>query len=377
MAAAAAWDDGMAEKPSEAIYEALVDDEAFARLPTLLATAAEARSGLLQWRHADDDYEILAYSYFTPEFIAKLPEVLPQDPWMIAALGQPNRMLRLDRLVSVKAFENSIPYNELIRPSGDDTARCMAMVVQTPWGTGVTSVHRGRLESAFDTDDQARMAASLRHLIPVLRVRGQLAASQRELRLAKGVAERLAFAVMTVAPDGRILTLNPAADEVVARADGLVSVLGRLTAADFGAGQRLAAAITRATTSRQPSASAVVVERDAEKPAYNINVTPLILGQGAARAMVVLRDPDFVDPSLGDRLRALFGLTEAEAAIAVKLGERRSPAEIMFERGVRPNTLSAQIKSLLGKMGCRRQAEVAAMVAALPPLSALQLPDRK
>jgi len=82
--------------------------------------------------------------------------------------------------------------------------------------------------------------------------------------------------------------------------------------------------------------------------------------------MLLFRDPDRQDISLAGRLRMLFGLSKTEAEIAVELSKGRSPAEIMHARDVSANTLSTQLKSIMAKMNCKRQGQVAAVIAGLP-----------
>ena len=55
------------------IYEAILDDEAFAELPQALASAAGGRSALLHWRHIHGGDEVLVHSrYFSDD--ANAPE---------------------------------------------------------------------------------------------------------------------------------------------------------------------------------------------------------------------------------------------------------------------------------------------------------------
>ena len=49
---------------SEQIYQAMVDDEAFAELPTLLAQSIGARSCVIHWRDAREQAEILSHSHY-------------------------------------------------------------------------------------------------------------------------------------------------------------------------------------------------------------------------------------------------------------------------------------------------------------------------
>ena len=353
---------------SDEIYEALFDDDAFSRLPLLVAEIAGGRSGLLQWRHSEGAHEIFGSSYFTSEIVEQMPATMPHDPWTMIALRHPNRLLRMDQFISQAAYEASIPYNELLRPHGDDTTQCMAIALSTGAGFGGISVHRGRRDRPFEAEDQNALSANLHHLGLVLRMRGELSATRNAARSAQTVTDSLALAIVTVRADQRILSANAMADAALRRADGLVVSAGRLIAVSHEAANRLARCVAMATSPTQPTATGLLIERDGNNSAYQLNVAPLTGDGGARSAIVIWRDPDARDPTLTMRLRMLFRLSQAEAEIAAELGAGRSIAEITSSRDVRPSTMTSQLKSILAKTGCTRHAQVAALVAALPTL---------
>jgi DNA-binding CsgD family transcriptional regulator len=352
----------------EEIYEGLLDDEAFARLPELLARIAHARGAAMSWRHRDGDYEAMAYSYFSKEIMDLLPEVLPIDPWSKSMLHRPNELVRLDQVVPPTAFENSPAAKKLFFDNGDDTAQCMGVIVSSNRGEGIIGVYRGRTQATFDADDQARMATGIRHFQRVLAVRGELASARHESTHAQALIDSLSIAILSVKADLTIITANAAAEAVLLRLDGLMTRGRALSAVSPAVRTRLAEAVARATGAGGREASALRVERDDDNGSYLLTVAPVIDDRGGATALITFRDPDGADPTLIDRLRALFNLTAAEAAIAVALGRGRSAEDIRRARGVSDNTLRAQLKSLMSKMNCSRQAEVASVVAALPQI---------
>jgi DNA-binding CsgD family transcriptional regulator len=111
-------------------------------------------------------------------------------------------------------------------------------------------------------------------------------------------------------------------------------------------------------------AQSLTVERAPDRTPYLITICPMPL---RGRLMIVLRDPDVEDISLISRLRSLFDLTLAEAAVAADLAKGAALGDIARRRGVGLNTLKTQLASVMTKMRCRRQAQIAAIVAALPP----------
>lgn len=197
-------------------------------------------------------------------------------------------------------------------------------------------------------------------------LRGELAAGRRAAANARAAIDGLSVAIVTVKADLTISILNAAAEAVLKRNDDLTIRRGRLFASSVSVRARLLDAVEGATRRANRTAGALQIPRGGDNGSYVLNIAPLTNGGGAAMALIIFRDPDSIDSTLMDRLRTLFCLTQAEAAIAVELGRGRSAEDIRRVRGVSANTLKAQLKSLMSKMGCARQAEVASVVAALP-----------
>lgn len=352
----------------EQIYEALFDDEAFGRLPALLAKAANAKSCMLHWRHREGPFEILAYSHFTPEIVSAYAQHwATHDLWVSAGLNtrRLNTLWLLEEAVSQNAFARSTIYNEFLRKEADDTFHCVGGIFSDSWGDGLIGIHRGRKARPFDEEDLRRLRPHTRAIGHVLKIKGQLAAAQRRESRATGALDTLALAVCTIDARGRVLSSNAAAEMVFRRDDGLCVRNGVITAQTQADAIPLQSAIAQATARNSPSAASTCVQRPIGAPPYLITVTPLV-NNAAGCGMIVFRDPDAEDMSLVQRLRAWFGLTSAEAEIAVGLGAGQSAAEIAVARGVSANTMSWQLKCIMAKMNCNRQAEIAAVVAGLP-----------
>jgi DNA-binding NarL/FixJ family response regulator len=348
----------------EQIYEALFDDEAFAALPELMARAGRGRSALMLWGHHDGGMQVMGASYFGGDFLERYPEFNPVDPWWAAIQARPNELLRIDQHVAPTVFESSVIYNELILDAGDDTFHAMGAAIQSPWGSGALGVHRGRTAGPFEADDQAAFQQALRPFVDVLRVRGELAGERRQTDLVRSALGRVAMAVVTVRSDGTVLDANAAAEAVFARADGVMMREGRLTARTANGQTGLADALARATAAREPAVTSTLVERPGAAGDYLVTVSPAVASSKAA--IVMFRDPEFSDPSTPERLRSLFGLSPAEASVAVALSEGWSVEQIAERQDKSPNTVRVQVQALLAKTGLGRQADLVRLVLNLP-----------
>ena len=72
-----------------------------------------------------------------------------------------------------------------------------------------------------------------------------------------------------------------------------------------------------------------------------------------------------ISPSAGDRLQHAFGLTPAEAAVALAFAEDMTVAEIAQQRGVSEETVKSQSRAILRKTGASRRSALTRVVAKL------------
>jgi DNA-binding CsgD family transcriptional regulator len=86
------------------------------------------------------------------------------------------------------------------------------------------------------------------------------------------------------------------------------------------------------------------------------------VGSEQPTAAVYVIDPGATRPLNEDNLRELYGLTRAEAAIAALLTQGCTAEEAAKRTGVTMNTIRTHLKRTLEKTGCRRQAELVALV---------------
>lgn len=357
----------------EEIYDCLDDDDAFARLPGLVAESIDARSAVFHWRNLDLSAEVLASSsYWSPDDMARYVEHFAEhDIWAQSTLTPQTRntLWVLDDLVPAQTFGGSTFYNEWIRKIGDDTFHCIGMSISSRAGTGLIGIHRGKRQGAFQSDHLESLRMQMPHVRRLMRVRGMLAEARRDRRLRDGALDSIAMAMFTVTRDGKLIHANTAAERLMAP-DGPFRLLeGRIGVRDMKCGRGLSVAIAAAACPQSPSACFVEV-RDPGGGRIVIAVTPLAEPRG--RNVLLLCQPARASESLCRSLSALFDLTSAEAEVAALLSEGIGLMAIAGLRGVSITTTRTQVKAIAAKMRCQRQAEVVAMVKGIPALQALR-----
>lgn len=83
-------------------------------------------------------------------------------------------------------------------------------------------------------------------------------------------------------------------------------------------------------------------------------------------ALLIINTPKS-EASSRRMLQSLYRLSNAEAEIAVRIASGSAPAEIADELGVSRTTVRNQLSAVMAKMGVKRQAQIAALSAALRP----------
>ena len=369
-----AYADGAAVAAEE-IYDAAFDDDSFAQLASKLAQSFGARSALVHWIHRDGATDILTHSgYFTDDQLALYArEFVQLDPWVDASARaqSANFAQNLEELVPLPQFVASAFYNEYVRGIGDDTCRCLGVRLESEFGSGFIALQRGLTQDAFDERAVSELSRSFPAISRLLSLRGMFAASSHRERTLTAALDALGHPVWLVDEAMRLHHANAAAEAILTTGRVLRVRRGRLTTAADGNASRLKTAVERALAPSGPEACAVVLPWEPSRPLH-LSVTPIAPAGGKRLAMLIAAQPA-EDASRAGRLRTFFGLSRAEAELAVLLADGHSPAEIAERRGVSLATVRVQLRNIASKLGCNRQSDVVRAVTSMP---ALMVQDR-
>ncbi|HVL79706.1 MAG TPA: helix-turn-helix transcriptional regulator [Sphingomicrobium sp.] len=357
-----------ANLPAEAIYDAILDDDWFAELPSVMARRYGGRSCNMLWGMRDGSHHVLAKCGYYPdaELANYLDNFADKDIWAQRALApdRVNRAHDVEGFVSKHEYEQSEFYNDWIRAMGDDAYYCVGMMLNTSWGTGLIGIHKGKSQDGFSDASVKLLSDDGVHLRKLFAVRGRLAALVDSERKGSQLLDVVKHPVMSVTRDGRLVKANAAADAVLAFGQSLFIRNGVVRAISPPDEKQLHQAIRKASQPDNPVASAVAIGRSGPNPTH-VTVMPLRWDHGPRLAVLMLGLGEAPSATTG-QLRTLFQLSSAEADLAIRLSQGASPAAIAAERGVSVGTVRSQLKSVYSKMQCSRQAEVVALIKSLP-----------
>jgi DNA-binding CsgD family transcriptional regulator len=353
---------------TEDLYQAATDDECFQQLSTTLAKQLGARSGVIHWRFLHDvaEQELSHSGYFSESQMAVFEQNFSNHDLWSRAVTAPNALNRAwncDELVSSQTFAGSRIYNEWILPMGDDTFHCLGASLKTDLFVAEVGFHRGKGQSPFDEDHVRALNRELSHLGQMICIRQKLLASRKAEESLRGACDAIGHAVITMAPDGRVIHHNAAADILLQAGDAFRLNGGFLDAALASDRERLAAAIQQVGAATKPEAVSLLIGRTGGGGCY-VSVLPDTTG--SARQIVLLASCSrSSDPNLSSSIRSIYGLSHAEAEIAISEGS--SLEAVAAQRRTSVSTIRTQVKAITAKLGCSRQAELVAVVRSMPP----------
>lgn len=337
------------------IYDAVVDDLAYARLPAVLAQAVDARTAVVL--EFDQDLAPISIArHAIPDEIndryVQL-DLARHDVWTqaIARDGRLDRAVLIETYIDADQFRRTVFFNEMYGAVGDDTARCLGTVMRRPDGFMSVGLHRAYGQPAFEPGDAATLDALMPHLRRLNAVRTRLRRSTARAELLEAAFDGVRSGLIVADADARLLHANGRAEALLKAGDGLRMRRGRLAPRDEAAGERFAEAVRSAARRTGGRGGAMRLAR-AERSPLDVFVAPL--GGAVPGALILVDDAAEGDEGAAQVLSRLYNLTSAEADLAALLQDGLSPSEAAQARDVRLSTVRSQIQMLLDKTDSRR-----------------------
>lgn len=221
---------------------------------------------------------------------------------------------------------------------------------------------RDRLLPNFAREHRDALQSLVPHLRIALQLYEQLQRAGAERGAWRGAIDGMGVATVIVDGDGLIVDANAAADALLKTADGVRRNRGRLWFDEA----RHRAALTALLAEPDPRAGPIrlKVERR-DLPALAIVARPMPVpalgsGKGAvALFMAVTGDEPRIE---AQAIRALYGLTPAEARLAAELSGGRSLPEAAVRLAITHNTARVHLRAIFAKTGARRQAHLVSLL---------------
>ncbi len=266
-------------------------------------------------------------------------------------------------------FERTEFYNEVVRPARGFYA--VAFRQETPTLSSFVAVCRSRRRADFTAADATKMQRLAPHLANALRVRQRLHAADLSAAGAWATLEHLRTGVMIVDAAGSLVFANKAA-ATLSRDGGLEFDRDGPRAPDATACCELRRLIAGcvAAEPREGNGNAVKLPRNDGRSPLRVVGAPLHperIGMHVDQrvrplALLLVTDPEEERSTRKERLRIRFGLTSAEADLAIEIGRGDGRKAAACRLGVTVATVRTHLTHIFEKTGAHCQAELVRLV---------------
>jgi DNA-binding CsgD family transcriptional regulator len=362
------------------VGEAAVDPKAWPAAVDGLTDALHASQSVLSIQDAKTNAVSVQAPRIDPIWVRAYAEHWAERNflWQRGHSEPAGRLLRYENFLPRGEFDRTEFYNEFLRPQGQDVGLATHLA-----GDGsascVIAFYRDHGRGQFGAEEEQLLSALVPHLRAAVRLHLRLARSSVEQTgLTAAVLNQLDAGALVVDRWARVLFANRLAESVLNGGTALMRGRGgeKLTALwpdDTSTLRRLIARCAGDVDgdSSDMTGGALALRRGEGQLPLLLRVAPVraelpwtLLDRPVA--VIFVRDPEAPEDRRAERLRALFRLTPAEAAVALRVARGEGLPAVAEAFGVGRSTVRTHLQHVFEKVGTHRQAELARMLAQLP-----------
>lgn len=365
---------------AEEIAEAGSDPALWAELPARLVESwPGAKSLIFGWSRQGRSLGLLYHGFDATEMADYERHYAHLNPWL--------RVMRRQPVLRAGVSDDTLPWQRIVRTEfyndflkrqpesehgagmkiSDERDRFAAITFQ--YGHGVAEEYNRALPRAMQA-----LAPALRAALDLNRA---LAGEQAWAQCGQDLLEAFDTPAMLVDQRGIPRLANRAAGRALERGNLLrLDVGGRLRLAQRDASTALMTRLADLARPGSPVRGEIVLRGREGSPLAVISLFPLGAA-GSVPGLAWLFVPERMallvvrmlsgDASLVSalRLKAIFGLTAAEARLAARLAQGGSLGEAATAFGIARETARAQLRAIFAKTATHRQAELVALISRL------------
>ena len=231
----------------------------------------------------------------------------------------------------------------------------------------------------FREEQRQSLQLIIPHLQRALQIHHRFEQATVQREALEEASDHLTRGIFVFDANGRLLWGNRVGEAICDQADGLTIQRSQLVAALSDETRRLHQLITEAlhtgngngtassTGSGQAAGDTMLISRPSGQRSYMLLVSPLRAGRGLLddrqpTVAVFVSDPERTSEIPTTRLSRLYGLTSAEAQLALQVAGGHDLREIAAMSKRTMNTVRTQLKQVFVKTGARRQSDLVRLV---------------
>lgn len=362
---------GPTERLLDLIYDAAAENDLWSDALTALADLTGSQGGILFGQSFTAQKVYFDFNGRLDEACNRVyQERHMQNPWSEGMESKPvGRLVLSDELIPLAKLRSTAFYDDVLRPQGIASNAMIALAAKEGFRAAF-NLCRTERQDAFGPYEQRLLEWLSPHMcrsvVMGFRIDGYIAMQ----RAAFSVLEQLADGVVVLDRRGRIIYANAAAQNF--EADGILHLRHPLSSCTSSHSKRLGELIAAAMLGS--AGGAMSIPRLADGKLLTILVSSVRSkeigrlsdgGMKDAAVLVFVVDPAHRTSVAVSQIREAYGLTRAEARVALAASSGSTVVETARLLGLSPNTIKTHLRRVFAKTGTERQAELARLITAV------------
>lgn len=330
----------------------------------MIAVDLKAQSGITfsNARMSDESHRVYRERHF----------INPWTPYMFNCPAA--EFVQSDDLVPLHELQRTAFFDEVLRPQGMAHNAMVKLIARTDFSMGF-NICRSERQGRFDVDHIRLFSQLTPHIDRALKLGFRLD-GYRELQQGQyAVLDRVTAGIVLLDRRARILYANSAARAL--DGEGLSLRNSTVATNSLAHSKQLDRLIQRALL--EAPTGVMSVPRPGDGGLLTVVVSSVRgrdlgrladLGMRDAAVLLYIVDPANKSGVPAAWIMDAYGLTRAEAKVAIALSSGAAMSEVAAQLGLSPNTVKTHLGRVFAKTGTTRQAELARLMASIGQVSA-------
>ncbi|MCC6776177.1 MAG: helix-turn-helix transcriptional regulator [Hyphomicrobiales bacterium] len=284
------------------------------------------------------------------------------------------RLVRSEEILPLEQLKKTAFFDEVLRPQDVAHFAMVPLAVKQSFQVGLTLCHSER-QGPYQSEELRLIARLFPHMRRSLLLGFRLDGYKALQRAEFSVLDRLSAGIVLLDTVARMTFANAAARNIIAEGGPLRLRNSVLVTATPRYSQQLAALIEAAA--RGTPVGTMSIPHPDDGRLFTISAVSVRrrdidrfcdLGMRNVTTMLVIQDPARPMQVQDEWLIDAYGLTQAEARVALCTASGTTVAEAAHRLGVTPNTIKTHLRKVFAKTDTTRQAELVRLMASMAVL---------
>jgi DNA-binding CsgD family transcriptional regulator len=361
------------ERLLDKIYDAATDDRLWTPIFREISTLTNSVGGVLLGQSRKPRMLHFAQHYNTdPGCLRALRERHVRNPWTLhmQQFHPAGVVVSSDSILPLAELRQTAFFDEVMRPQDLGHAAMIGLSRKVDFGVGFC-LNRGPRQGPYTEQEQYFLERLTPHLMRTVKLGFQLGAYKALQHMEYRTLDRIDIGVALLDRNAAVLFVNKALRSMAT--DGALSLRDqRLSSYSAPHAKRLTELVSSASGGAPGGTMAI------PHPVDGRAVTVLVSSvrsrdldrfanqyMGDAAAMVFTLDPGVSRTLPPEWVMDAYGLTSAEARVALHAALGGSVTKIGAQLKISPNTVKTHLRRVFAKLGIGSKAELAGMIASL------------